>query len=77
MNLKLIVATLVITAVPVCAQTQPPSAAKVTRADAQRVVRFIRGNKAKTYCDVGKLGEQIKDANEKKTAKCPMSCLRK
>jgi hypothetical protein len=71
MNLKLIVATLVITAVPVCAQTQPPRAAKVTRADVQKVVRIIRGDKTKTqtYCDVGKLGEQIEDANGKKDRK--------
>jgi peptidoglycan hydrolase CwlO-like protein len=72
MNLKLIVAILVITAVPVCAQTQPPSAAKVvTRADVQKVARIIRGDKAKTqiYCDIGKLGGQIEEANEKKDSK--------
>ena len=37
MNLKLIVAILVIAAVPVCAHAQPPSIAKVTKADAQNV----------------------------------------
>jgi hypothetical protein len=36
MNLKVIVAILVIAALPVCAQAQKPSAAKVTKADAQR-----------------------------------------
>jgi hypothetical protein len=67
MNLKLIVAILMITAVPVCAQAQPPSAAKVTKADAQRVLKIISGDKAKTqtYCDMNKLGEQIEQANEK------------
>ena len=40
MNLKLIVAILVIAAVPVCAQAQAPSAAKVTKADAQKVVNL-------------------------------------
>jgi hypothetical protein len=35
MNLKLIVAILVIAAVPVFAQAQPPSTAKVIKADAQ------------------------------------------
>ena len=41
MKLKLIVAILVIAAVPVCAQAQPPSAAKVTKADAQKVLKII------------------------------------
>lgn len=72
MNLKLIVAILVITAVPVRAQTEPPSAAKmVTRADVQKVARIIRGDKVKTqtYCDIGKLGGQIEEANQKKDSK--------
>ena len=41
MKLKLIVAILVIAAAPVCAQAQPPSAAKVTKADAQKVLKII------------------------------------
>ena len=71
MNLKLIVAILAIAAVPVCAQAQKPSAAKVTKADAQKVVKMISGDKAKTqtYCDMAKLGEQIEQANEKKDTK--------
>ena len=71
MNLKLIVAILVIAAVPVCAQAQNPSAAKLTRADAQKVVKIISSDKAKTqtFCDIGKLGEQIEEANEKKDRK--------
>jgi hypothetical protein len=71
MNLKLIVATLVIAAVPVCAQAQKPSAAKVTKADVQKVVKIISGDKAKTqtYCDIGKLNAQIEEANEKKDTK--------
>ena len=70
MNLKLIVAILVIAAVPVCAQAQPPSTAKVTT-DAQKVLKIISGDKAKTqtYCDMNKLGEQIEQANEKKDDK--------
>jgi hypothetical protein len=47
MNLKLIVAILVIAAVPVFAQAQPPSTAKVTKADAQKVIKIISGDKAK------------------------------
>jgi hypothetical protein len=37
MNLRLIVAILVIAVVPVFARAQPPSAAKVTKADVQKV----------------------------------------
>jgi hypothetical protein len=71
MNLKLIVAILLIVALPLCAQAQKPSAAKVTKADVQKVVKIISGDKAKTqtYCDIGKLNEQIEEANEKKDIK--------
>ena len=71
MNLKLIVAILVIVAVPMFAQAQKPSAANVTKADAQQVVKMISGDKAKTqtYCDMAKLGDQIEQANEKKETK--------
>ena len=65
MNLKLIVAILVIAAVPVCAQAQAP--AKVTKADAQKVLNIISGDKTKTqtYCDIIKLGD-IEEADDKK-----------
>ena len=68
MNLKLIVAILVIAAVPLFAQAQPPSTAKVTKADAQKVFNIISGDKAKTqtYCDIAKLGDQIDEADQKK-----------
>ena len=71
MNLKRIVAILLIVAVPLCAQAQKPTAAKVTKADVQKVVKLISGDKAKiqTYCDIGKLNEQIEEANEKKDIK--------
>jgi peptidoglycan hydrolase CwlO-like protein len=71
MNLKSVVAILVIVAVPVCAQARNPGAAKLTRADAQKVVKIISSDKAKTqtFCDIGKLGEQIEDANEKRDGK--------
>jgi hypothetical protein len=71
MNLKLIVAILVIAAVPVFAQAQPPSTAKVTKADAQKVIKIISGDKAKTqtYCGIVKLGDQIERAGEKKDTK--------
>ena len=43
-----------------------PSAAKA-KADAQRVVKMIIGDKAKshTYCDVVKVGEQIEETDPK------------
>ena len=68
MNLKLIVAILVIAAVPVFAQAQKPSAAIVTHADARKVLEIIKGDKAKTqtYCDMVKLGHQMAAADEKK-----------
>ena len=71
MNLKMIAAILVIAAVPVCAQAQKPSAAKVTNADAQKVLKIISGDKAKTqtYCDILNLGVQIEEADQSKDAK--------
>ena len=72
MNPKLlIVAVFVTAAVPVYAQAQKPSTAKVTTADVQKVVTFISADKAKTqtYCDIGKLNEQIEEADEKKDIK--------
>jgi hypothetical protein len=44
---------------------------QVTKADAQKVLKIIRGDKAKTesYCDMTKLDEQIKQAKEKKDNK--------
>ena len=71
MKLRLIAAILVIAAVPVCAQAQKPSAAKVTNADAQKVLKIISGDKAKTqtYCDILNLGVQIEEADQSKDAK--------
>jgi starvation-inducible outer membrane lipoprotein len=72
MYLKTIVAALAILALPVCAQAQAPKpAAKATNADAQKVVKMISADKAKTqtYCDVAKLGDQIDAADQKKDTK--------
>ena len=68
MNPKLIVAISVIAAVPVCAHAQPPNAAKVSKADAQKVLKIISGDKVKsqTYCDIAELDDQIDKADEKK-----------
>ena len=71
MNLKLIVAILVIAGVPVCAQAQLPSAAKVTKADAQKVLKIFSDDKAKTKtpCEIIKLGDESEKADDKKADK--------
>jgi hypothetical protein len=75
MNLKLIVAILVTTAMPVYAQAQDRNPVVTA---ARRVVEIISSDPAKveTCCAIGKLGVQIEDANEakdKKTAKRTMT----
>jgi len=69
MNLKLIAAIAVVTALPFCAQAQQPPASvpKATNADAQRVVKMITSDKAKSqaYCDMTKIGDQIEQAQQK------------
>ena len=67
MNLKLIVAIVAIAAVPVGAQAQKPAGAKVTKADAQKVVQLISTDKAKTqiYCEMVKLGDEVAQADQK------------
>jgi len=71
MNVKVVVATLLTTAVPVCVQAQNPSAPKVNKGDAQTVVTIIGADKAKTqtFCDMKKLTEQIEEASAKKDGK--------
>src|SRR5215813_3258379 len=66
--LRALLIAVTIAAVPVCSQAQSP---RVSKADAQKVVRIISGDKAKTqtYCDMVKLGEQIEQANDKKDNK--------
>src|SRR5450759_2523004 len=65
MNLLLMVAILVMAAVPGCARTQAPNA--ITNADAPNVIDTISGHEAKTqgYCDIIKLGDQIEQAEQK------------
>jgi hypothetical protein len=75
MNLKLVIAIAAIAAMPVLAQAQksaPPPAAKApTKADVQKVVNQIKGDKAKLdiYCQMNKLGDQAQAAAEKKDQK--------
>ena len=69
MNLKLVVAAVAVAGLPICAQGQqaPPNAPKATNADAQRVVKMISADKAKSqaYCDMTKIGDQIEQAQLK------------
>jgi len=70
MKLTSIAAILLLAAVPAYAQPAKTTA-KVTKADAEKVVKAISADKAKTqtYCDMAKLGEQIDLADQKKDQK--------
>jgi hypothetical protein len=65
-----IIAVLLLAAAPAYAQPAKPTV-KATRADADKVVKVISADKAKTkaYCDMAKLGEQIDAAEQKKDQK--------
>ncbi len=69
MNLKLMLGILAIAAVPVCAQAQQSSAAKL-KADAQNVVKIISGDKAKTqtYCQITDLTNQAEATTDEDKA---------
>jgi hypothetical protein len=75
MNRKLFVAIAALAAMSALAHAQQgrpgPNAPKPTKADVQKVVQIISGDKAKTqsYCELGKLNEQIAQAEEKKDNK--------
>jgi hypothetical protein len=66
----LIVGILIISIMPLCAQAQQPDAAKL-KADAQKVVSIISGDKAKTqtYCQIANVGEQMNQAVQAKDKK--------
>jgi hypothetical protein len=70
MNRLLIVAILIISRAPLYAQGEQPNIAKL-KADAQKVVSIISGDKAKTqtYRQINNLGEQIGEANEEQDNK--------
>jgi hypothetical protein len=65
MSLKVVVAILLIAAVPVCADAQNP---KVSKGDTEKIVTIISGDKIKTqaYCDIHKLAQQLVEAHVKK-----------
>ncbi len=69
MKSKLIVAILAVAAVPVSAQAQQSSTAKL-KADAQNVVNIISGDKAKTqtYCQSTDLTDQAETTTDEDKA---------
>ena len=74
MNLKLVVALCLFTAIPAVAyaqQNQPPAPPPPTLADVQKLVQTISADKAKLqiYCQLAKLNDQIAAADQKKDTK--------
>ncbi|MGO9047591.1 MAG: hypothetical protein ACLQFW_11990 [Xanthobacteraceae bacterium] len=75
MNLKLVIAVSLYATIPMVAYAQQnapaANAPKPTVADVQKLVQSISGDKAKlkTYCDIGKLQEQMEQAEQKKDTK--------
>ena len=63
--LRVILTILVIAAAP-WAQAQTPAPTKVTKADAQKVLKIISSDKAKTriYCQMARFGDQMGQANQ-------------
>jgi hypothetical protein len=78
MNRLLIVAILLTSTATMFAQGQQPDVAKL-KADAQKVVSIISGDKAKTqtYCQINDLGGQIGEANEEQDNKKTEALSRK
>ena len=70
MKRLLIVWILIISTVPLCAQGQQPDTAKL-KADAQKVVSIIKGDKAKTqtFCQMEIVGKQVDEAIREKDDK--------
>ena len=75
MNLKLVMAISLFAAVPMIAYAQNNDSAekapKPTMADAQKLAQMISSDKVKlkAYCDMGKLQEQMEQADQKKDDK--------
>jgi hypothetical protein len=65
-NAHLVILTTFVIAIASCVQAQTPAPSKVTKADAQKVLKIISGDKAKTrvYCQMARLGHQIEQVNE-------------
>jgi hypothetical protein len=74
MNLKLVVALCLFTAIPAVgyAQNSPPSSPpSPSIADVQKIVQMVTADKAKVqiYCQLGKLNDQIAEADQKNDSK--------
>jgi hypothetical protein len=76
MKLKLVAAVAAIVAMPIVALAQAPKGAAPapkppSKAEVQKVVQIIMADPAKTkaYCDMGKLFEQMDQAEQKKDQK--------
>jgi hypothetical protein len=74
MNLKLVVALCLFTAIPAATyaqQNQPPAPPPPTLADVQKLAQAITADKAKLqiYCQLSKLNDQIAAADQKKDTK--------
>jgi len=73
MKLKIVfaIATLLATTVLAQAQGAPPNVPKPTKADVQKVVQIVSGDKAKTqaYCELAKLDDQMAALDPKKDEK--------
>lgn len=69
MKLKFLVVALAL--LPLAAQAQEKGAPKLTKADAQKVVKMISGDQAKVkaYCEMATLADQAQDADQKKDTK--------
>ena len=69
MKRNLVVAISTLAAILVLAQGARPDAPTLTKAEIQRVVQIISGNKTKTqqYCDIGKLNQRMAQADESDT----------
>jgi hypothetical protein len=70
MNIMVMIAILVISAMPAYAQGQQPSSVKL-KEDAQSVVKIISGDKSKmqTYCEIADLGDQVDQAVQEQDTK--------
>lgn len=70
MSRLLIIGVLLNSAMALYAQAQQPNTAKL-KADAQKVVSIIRGDKARTqaYCQINSLGAQMVEAAQEKDSK--------
>jgi hypothetical protein len=75
MKLKLGIAVLLALAIPAVTHAQqnspPANMPKPSMGDVQKLVQAISSDKAKvkTYCDIGKLQEQMEQAEQKKDTK--------